>query len=464
MTGEPTSGMRRRPSVAVASIAAAVLLAGGGTAYWASTAYGDPAAPRSAAAADTRTADPTTPPPGIAPGEPDPSGHGVVYRAAGKLPEGPGRAYAYRIAGAVTQDGVARLASALGVPGVPRESGGLWRAGVAKDGSGPRLQVSAQAPGAWSFSLFQTGGSDDCERGKDTCGPAVLPEGGADGAGTPVGEEAAKAAAKPVLAAAGLAGAKLDASVVLGSARVVTADPVVGGLPVHGWSTKVHIGPDGQVVSGSGELSAPVRGDEQQVLSAARALERLNAGAPKPSIGGCATPVPDAAVAPDAVADPAVPCPPGSGTPGTPGPARIERVTGAVLGLTPSADGGTRQLVPAWLFSVAGRDGGPGHVVAQPAAAAGETRPEVRTVPGFSYEHRGGKLTVHFWGGVCSTYALEVREHPASVTVRVTETNPDPDRACIMIAQEMSLSAVLEQPLNAKRVVDGTTGDPLRRQ
>lgn len=38
---DTSRGTRRRPAWAIGSIAAAVLLTGGGTAYWASTAYGD---------------------------------------------------------------------------------------------------------------------------------------------------------------------------------------------------------------------------------------------------------------------------------------------------------------------------------------------------------------------------------------------------------------------------------------
>lgn len=64
---------RRRPSWAIGSIAAAVLLAGGGTAYWASTAYGD------ASGSGTRTGDSAA----------------VAPRTAGS-PSGPGIAPASR--------------------------------------------------------------------------------------------------------------------------------------------------------------------------------------------------------------------------------------------------------------------------------------------------------------------------------------------------------------------------------
>ncbi|MER7765148.1 hypothetical protein [Streptomyces sp. NPDC097619] len=473
MTGEPKA-RTRRPAVAAVSMAAAVLLAGGGMAYWAGTAHGGEdrpavAAERASASGPAGSPSPTAPP-GIAPGEPDPGG-GVRYRAAAELPEGPGVAAPYRLSGKVTERDAARLAAALGLAGRPVLSGGLWRAGAEKDGSGPRFQVAESGPGAWSFTRYRPG-SDDCVRGRDTCGPATLPEGPGRDAGVPAGsdfgepvtEEAAKAAAAPVLEAAGLKGARLDARLVLGGVRVVSADPVIGGLPTQGWATKVHVGADGQVVGGSGELSAPVRGEDRRVLTAGAALDRLNTAGPRASIGGCATPVPLEHGVPDRAgeAEPAQdPCP----VSGAPDPRPVETVTGAELGLTPRTEGGERQLVPAWLFTVAGRDGAAGRVVAQPAAAdepAGA--PKAGTVPGFAYEESDRRLTVHFWGGVCSDYALEVREHPGSVMVRITDTPRDPGAACVLIAQEMSVSARLAEPLGTRKVVDAGTGEALRRQ
>lgn len=477
-------GTRRRPSWAVGSVAAAVLLAGGGTAYWASTAHGDGAAPRteSAASAPRDAGDPTGP--GIAPGEPDPSGEGVVYRADVPLPEAPASAPAFAASGEVSSAEVARLAAALGVPGTPRLNGDVWLAGEAADGSGPRLTVTRTAPGTWNFGRFQAGSDngtgngngtgDDCVRGKDTCGPATLPRDagsvGSAGSGTPVPEEAAKAAARPVLAAVGQNGAELDARLTQGSVRVVTADPVVGGLPTHGWSTKVSVAGDSQVVAGSGELKAPVRAADQTVVGAVEALARLNARsggsdgtAPGPS--GCATSVP---LDPDHPVGP-TDTPPCNPEPRPMKPPRTETVKGAVLGLVPGTVDGARGLVPAWLFEVAGKGGAPGHTVAEPAAAQGGTAPvpapkDGRTVPGFSYAEADRKLTVNFWGSVCSSYSASARESAESVLVKITDTPHQPGQACIMIAQEMSVTVTLEKPLGGRKVVDATTGKPLPRQ
>ncbi|MFJ7774401.1 hypothetical protein [Streptomyces yangpuensis] len=470
-----SSGTRRRPAWVVGSIAAAVLLAGGGTAYWASAAQGDGAARRtgdSAASAPRDAADPSGP--GIAPGEPDPSGAGVVYRADVKLPEAPATAPAYSVSGEVAEADVARLAAALGITGAPRLEGDVWLAGEAADGSGPRLTVARTAPGTWNFNRFQAGGDgagngagDDCVRGKDTCGPATLPRdaGGTGGSGKPVSEEVAKAAAAPVLKALGQDGARLDARLTQGAVRVVTADPVVGGLPTQGWSTKVSVGADGSVVGGNGELKAPVRAADQRVVGAVEALARLNArsngseGGTGPS--GCASAVPPAADTATGSAE-TVPCNP---EPRPMKPPRTETVKGAVLGLAPGTVDGARGLVPAWLFEVAGREGAPGHTVAEPASEKESTPgPSGRTVPGFSYKEADRKLAVNFWGSPCSTYAVEAREQAESVLVKITDTPNKPGQACIMLAEEKSVTVTLKEPLGDRKVLDATTGKELPRQ
>ncbi|MFD9570424.1 hypothetical protein ACFWBI_11315 [Streptomyces sp. NPDC059982] len=485
-----TRATRRRPSWAIGSIAAAVLLAGGGTAYWASTAYGD------ASGSGSRTSDSAAvaprpagspPGPGIAPGEPDPSGGPVTYRAEGPLPQAPaGGAPAFRASGEVSSEEVAKLAHALGISGEPRLSGEEWRAGEDADGSGPRLTVTRKAPGTWSFSRFQgtapggNGAGDDCVRGKDTCGPATLPQGGGGGAAVagsgasaaPVTEEAAKAAAAPVLAAAGQGDAKVDARLTRDSVRVVSADPVVGGLATTGWSTKLTVAADARVVAGSGELKAPVRAAEQPVVGADEALARLNAAAgggdgsgTGPS--GCATSVPLTPDTPTGATD-TLPCNP---EPRPVKPPRTETVRGAVLGLAPGTVDGGRGLVPAWLFEVAAKDGGTARTVAGPAAkddggngGGAPVPPQGRTVPGFSYAQADRTLTVNFWGSVCSTYALEAREEGGSVLVKITDTPKQPGQACIMLAQETSVTARLQQPLGDRKVVDATTDKELPRQ
>ncbi len=111
-------------------------------------------------------------------------------------------------------------------------------------------------------------------------------------------EAVAKKAVAPVLKAVGQDDAKLDASQVMGTQRVVNADPVVGGLPTYGWTTGLQVSAQGEVVGGSGQLATPVKSDTYPVLGAEATLALLNepgaAASPehRMGIGGCASPVP----------------------------------------------------------------------------------------------------------------------------------------------------------------------------
>ncbi|MGX1884218.1 hypothetical protein [Streptomyces sp. NPDC055287] len=465
---------RRRSPLVAASVAAAVLLAGGGAAYWASTASGG----GSGAAAG----DGTPPPlnldghsdgdsPGIAPGEPDPNG-GVTYRADGKLPKGPRSAPVYRASGTVTEAEVARLAEALGVPGKPRVEGEAWKAGVVKDGSGPVLQVNKQAPGTWTFAKYGPRGSDNCAKGKE-CADASLPPGGE---GPAVSEKAAKEAAAPVLKALGQEDAELDARQLMGAVRVVNADPEVGGLPSYGWATGIQIGSDGEPVGGSGQLKSLKKGAEYPVISADAALKELNKagqGAGKIGIGGCATPVPhgDRAEEGDRTEPPC-------DTDGGQSPAAPEPVTvgGAVFGLAAQYVDGRQALVPSWLFEVRPGGGAQPFTITHPAVdpdylakptappappESGEPSEQPRQVE--SYSADGRKLTLHFWGGACSDYAAKASEENGAVKVRITETNPDPDRVCIMIAKDLKETVTLDKPLDGRKVVDARSGETVPR-
>ncbi|WP_433548009.1 hypothetical protein ACQPZG_25285 [Streptomyces sp. CA-294286] len=481
---------RRRSPLAVASVAGAVLLVGGGGAYWAASAggdgAGDPRGPGGAppplsldghtdadaggVAARGTGPSPSGSGPGIAPGEPDPHGGfggRVVYRAAGALPDGPDSAAVHRAQGLVSEDEVRRLARALGLTDAPKRAGGAWVVGAVADGSGPQLRVNERAPGAWTFARHTSAeGSVDCVRGKQ-CAP-----------GTPVSEETAKKAAAPVLHALGIGGAELDASQVLGGARVVNADPVVGGLPTYGWMTGVPVGPDGRVVGGSGQLKGLTKGAEYPVVGAEEALGLLNdsgrSGA-LPDIGGCATPVPVEKdrgrvepVAPGEGADPApglgkiLPCEPRQV------PQRTVTVDSAVFGLAAQYADGQRMLVPSWLFRVRPIGDEKPYTVTYPAVEPKFLKtpaPPVstaRTGPGDgrsalhrhleSYRADGRKLTLSFWGGVCSTYTAEATEDGRAVKVRIVETH-HPDRICVSIAKKLTATATLDGPLDGRAVL-----------
>ncbi|QNE77853.1 hypothetical protein F0344_27590 [Streptomyces finlayi] len=473
-----TSGPRRRRSpFAVASVAAAVLLAGGGGAYWAAAAGNDGAADDSAAAQDGRMppplaldspADsPSEPSRGIAPGEPSPGGDGVVYRASGELPEGPGTAAVHRSKGTVSAADVARLARALELDGTPRAVGTVWKVGSDKDGSGPVLQVNKQAPGTWTFSRYASGGPDQC------ASPAVCASGteGDARAGqvAPLEERAAKAAAAPVLKAVGQDEAALDARQVMGSVRVVNADPVIGGLPTYGWATGIQVGADGEVVGGSGQLKGLEKGDSYPVTGAGDALKRLNAsakGGGPTDVGGCATPVPlegEQSVPPaDCVMprDAAEPV--------------VMTVDKAVFGLAVQYVDGEQALVPSWLFSVRPASGGPAGTVSQVAvdpAHLTKPGPGPTNEPGpksgdrkiTSYSVDGRTLTVTFWGGVCSTYSAHAEESAGEVRVSVTESPGDGKRVCIMIAKELKQTVTLDEPKGDRRIVDAASGATVPR-
>ena len=473
---------RRRSPVLIASVAAAVLLVGGGGAYLATGAAsgsGDGGTTSGAPGDDT-------PPPlhldgygegggtgGIAPGEPNP--YGVTYQADGTLPDGPDSAPVYRATGEVTKDEVARLAEALGVAGTPVLEGKAWKVG-GQDAAGPSLQVNQLAPGTWTFHRYAPG-TDDCKSETVCASDPAAP------AGDPVGEDVAKKAAAPVLKAVGQDDAKVDASQVMGAQRVVNADPVVGGLPTHGWTTGVVVNVQGEVVGGSGQLKAPVKGDTYPVVDAEKALELMNArsvGDHRMGIGGCASPVPlkDRLEAP---------CGSSSGTPeaGTPVPPKQDTITveKAVFGLAAQYVDARQTLVPSWLFQVKAAGAQDSFTVTYPAVdpkyiasatpsaePSGEptappsprptgpgsdeptAAPATRDVQVDGYTADGNELTVSFTGGVCADYRAAAVEGSDKVTVTVTET-PWPDKVCIMIAKVYHQSVPLDEPLGDRKVV-----------
>lgn len=458
-----TGPRRRRPPLAVASVAAAVLLAGGGGAYWASTASSGGAADGGAAAKDAApltldaaaAADgPSTPPPGIAPGEPDPGGPPVVYRASGELPDGPDEAAVHHARGTVASAEVARLAKALGIPGTPRTEGTSWVVGDG-DGPGALLKVTKQAPGTWTFA--RTTPVKPCEPGK------VCANGSGEPGGTPVSERAAKAAAAPVLKAAGQDDAALNAGQLIGDARVVNAAPKVDGLPTYGWSTGIQVGPDGEVTGGSGHLKALEKGDTYPAIGADEALEQLNAaskgkGDGGRDIGGCATPVPLEGEPKTSVPD----CVPSNGK-----RAPVERtVEDAVFGLALHYVDGRQTLVPSWLFTVRQAPGGPEDTVTQVAVDPEFIeKPETPAPSGdrkvTSYAADGRTLEVTFWGGVCSTYTASAEESAGQVRISVTEQPHE--GACIMIAKELTRTVTLEKPLGDRTVIDAASGATVPR-
>ncbi|WP_418956639.1 hypothetical protein [Streptomyces tritici] len=478
---DPADAPRRRSRLVVASVATAALLIGGGGAYWASTAAGGGTDDRAAVGDAAGTPPPLVldghgdgQGPGIAPGEPDPGG--AVYKASGALPKGPGTAAVLRPQGKVTAAEVSALAKALGVSGTPALEGAQWRITPERDSAGPRLEVAVDAPGSWTFT--RTHGlerGDACLRGPDCPPPGAKRMPG----GTPVSEERAKAAAAPVLKALGQDDAKLDATQVMGTERVVNADPVFDGLPTYGWATGLRVGADGELVGGSGRLKEPVKSATYPVIGAEKALARLNEaarGTDPGDIGGCATD-PPAAEQGRQTKPQAPPC---GKTAEDPAPRELT-VKKAVLGLAAQFADGREALVPSWLFEVAPQGSGPAHTVVQTAVAPeflakpkpAPTKPvpipsddaaPPRQLQSYTVDASGRTLTATFWGGVCSDYGLTAAESAGRVTVTITETPRQPDRACIAIAVEVKKAVTLKAPLGERQVVDAASGAVVPKQ
>ncbi|WP_051829675.1 MULTISPECIES: hypothetical protein [Streptomyces] len=94
-----------------------------------------------------------------------------------------------------------------------------------------------------------------------------------------------------------------------------------------------------------------------------------------------------------------------------------------------------------------------------PNGATAPTRPPV------AYRVDGTtKLTVYFFGGVCTKYALKADEsQPGRVDVTVVPGPPavQPGQVCNALAKRQSVSADLRSPLAGRTVVDRTSGQEL---
>ncbi|SHL86738.1 hypothetical protein [Actinacidiphila paucisporea] len=524
--GHPRNGAPHRRRTTVALVAAAVLAAAGGGAYWAVTAGGGGKSP-------TAHAGPVTTLPGTADGGPGTvadTGIGSVYRLTGTLPKDiPGPSPLYRPDGGAGRAAVGRLAALLGVAGPVVADHGSWRAGAA-DGTGPALLAGPDAPGTWSYARNGQGVA-----GATTVVPPALPQvpptaaapsagpnaadsnstdsatvappaasapgsapaagsgsgTGADAGTPPVSAQRAEAVAAPVLAELGLSGARVDATRTAGSIRTVTADPVVGGLPTHGWETGLDIDPNGRIVGGHGRLSALAKGNSYPVISADQAFRSLSARMMQPQYRkSCQEPMPDDK-------GQAQPARPGGNAAGSaasstvPGQDRTlptslpcvaphlppTDITGAEFGLAPQFVPGGQALVPAWLFEARPEGSATTSVIARQAvtqddlqggqggqgggnAPGGPSPASPEKISG--YQANGNTLTLTFWGGVCDTYAASASEQAGAVTVRVTGTAKNPGAFCPAMVKAQTTSVTLRSPLGTRTVVDATTDLPVR--
>jgi hypothetical protein len=271
----------------------------------------------------------------------------------------------------------------------------------------------------------------------------------------------------------------------LAIASVAAAVLVVGGggayLATAGFGGGDSGGADGQVVGGSGQLKKPEKSHDYPVISAEEALKQLNKAGESSGrigIGGCAAPVPLGGEQ-----QPAAPCEPDGGK--AAGPERLT-ISKAVFGPAARYVDGQQALVPSWLFAVEPKDGAEPFTITHPAidpeflkesAPPGKdvtptepteptedpAEPSKRRVTSYSVNGGDGgdghTLTLTFWGGVCSDYAAKASEGADRVKVRITETNPDPDRVCVLIAKELTEKVTLDKPLGDRKVVDAETGE-----
>lgn len=495
-------------------VAAAVLLAGVGGACWAAAAGGgDDAA--GAKPAPLRIDGLDVPGKG-SPGSGSTSDGNAVYQLTGTLPDGPKSAAVYAAAGGPTKAQVQRLAGVLGLSGQVSTDGTSWQVG--RIGSGPALLVGRAAPGTWTYTRSGPAAVPGRTDGAGSSTATLLPspgvsagtsgggasDGATDGATAPVSVQRAEAAAAPVFSALDLSGARIDAAQTVGAERLVTAEPVVGGLPTHGWSTTLTIGPDGKPAMASGSLSALTKGATYPVGSAQTALKQLNATSvahPDHGVASCPVPAPSATPTvpgQDKTLPRSLPCVPGNGHP--------VQVRGAAFGLSLQFVSGVRTLVPSWLFATAPagvtttsvvaepavdpsylRDGEPGSVPPSgpavpvdpggpmkpggPGKTGVPAQPPNPPAPGASQKVKltgvqatGSTLAVTFYGGLCSTYSASAQESATQVRVTVTAVPKGKQQMCPMIARSFTLKVELRQPLGDRTVVDASDGQLVKGQ
>ncbi|MDT0444092.1 hypothetical protein [Streptomyces johnsoniae] len=524
-----TAARRRWPVVTAAAVAVAVVAGGlyGAQAFTGDDAD-DPAgnedealvldAPPAAAAETAAAGD------GAAPAWPG----AATLRLAESPADAPDEAAVYRFEG-VAEERVAELGAALGLDGAPqRGAEDSWTmAGAGADA--PALNVVGE-PGFWYYGAeaelsISVGGDPDgtvsseapADDGADGGADSRADDGadsraddganeGADGGEAP-SEAEALAAADEVLDALGLGDAAVDARETSGADRIVSAAPVIDGLPVHGLDTELYIGPDGELTMAFGTLHAFATAEERSVTGAEDAVEEYNrtagdvelpaiqCGAGGPAEQPEPMPMPEEAEAGgDAQRQEA------DGT--CPSPAEKPEPVSvtAEFGLAMTYAEEEPVLVPSWLFrgeresgeafaatqpavpheyrtQSDGGAGQPEEAPAQPAepeeqpgagaggdgAEPGQTQPGAPgeapdgTETGWSvepYEESAESLTVTFWASPCDEYEATARESGDEVTVHVDVVNPDPERVCVQLAEERTAEVELEEPVGERTLTD----------
>lgn len=530
LSADGPAGTRRRHRLSVMTVAVAVLVTGGGGAWWASTAGegggstgsgsaseppklaldGLASAEQSGKGGRDRT--------GIAPGEPHPQ----VYRANGKLPDGPDSASVYRNPATAERASVSALAQALGLAGKPERKDGRWVVGEGgKSAGGAALTVNDdRMAGNWTYQSgsrpampcakplptvpqqgFVPPGQGDVP---DSC-PAMPDSGKSD----PVSEEKAESAVQPLLKTLKLQGAELDAGVTTGSLRMVTATPKIGGMTAQGWNSIFTVDEDGEVVRGHGNLGGLRKGASYPVMSAEQTLKQLNKqGSMGPNAGTSTVREPRAAGG-GAKAGAGPETPDHANEPGKVAPRKALKVTGAEFGLVTRYTAGKPVLVPSWIYEVrlggdhtasvahpavepeyleparpaqpgpgpgrgpgSGSDDGSGSGSdsgsdsgSEPGAGSGSgTAEEAGSAPGQavnSYAADGRTVKLTFWGGVCDGYTASAEESGKTVKVTVRPKETDRKKVCVKMAERQTVEVELDEPLGDREVVDAADGEGL---
>lgn len=98
-----------------------------------------------------------------------------------------------------------------------------------------------------------------------------------------------------------------------------------------------------------------------------------------------------------------------------------------------------------------GEDGAEGSGEVAPAEPA-----EPPTAGMWVAEHSPEALTlsVNFWAGVCDTYEVTASESADEVVLSVETVGPDSDEVCIMLAEQQTDEVTLREPLGDRRLVD----------
>jgi hypothetical protein len=242
------------------------------------------------------------------------------------------------------------------------------------------------------------------------------------------------------------------------------------------------------IVNGYGRIGNPSQVGQYPVVSTTDALKTLNA-MPRPMMD-IACPV-ESNINPSASAA-AVPLP----ACGTPAPMILTKAT---FGLQLQWDGADTLLVPAWLFTPEGATD-PSNVIAAIAAdpayiaapappspissvipsaiavppvpagtgtsggSGGSAAPAPSAVTGSTVSAQSysmttdSVLTLHFWGGDCSTYSAIAKESDKEIMVFITDTPTNPGAACDAMAKATDVVVKLSAPLGSRQVIDGVSG------